>query len=307
MNAKVAKHPVSNLISQSLSLALNQDFEFTSWTAVAGGSIHQAWSVTTACNSSFFIKTNQASKLPMFEAEAAGLQYLSNALSPANPLSVPDCFGTSCNETYAWIIMAFVPLAAANSEAALGRGLALLHLQSQQPASPCFGLAEDNFIGDTPQPNQQSDNWLNFFSQQRLTFQLQLAKEHGFYGHLADEARQLLKILPQLLQGHDPKPSLLHGDLWSGNKGYNLRGDPVIFDPAIYYGDRECDLAMTELFGGFSPEFYQAYDDIYPITEGYQQRKQLYNLYHILNHANLFGGHYIQQSKSMMQQLLQRV
>ncbi|MDX8387841.1 MAG: fructosamine kinase family protein, partial [Ghiorsea sp.] len=186
------------------------------------------------------------------------------------------------------------------SEADLGKGLALLHQQT----SHTFGLNHNNFIGSTTQINTPETNWLDFFSKHRLQAQFQLAEKNGFYYSFQQEAEALLQALPCLLEGHQPKPCLLHGDLWSGNKGTDTNNNPIIFDPAVYYGDRECDLAMTELFGGFSETFYAAYEDVYPLEQGYQQRKELYNLYHILNHANLFGGSYIQQSKSIMLNLI---
>jgi len=187
------------------------------------------------------------------------------------------------------------------SQSALGRGLALLHQQTSQQ----FGFTSENVIGKSLQTNLQNDSWLEFYSQQRLGTQFKLAKEHGFFNSFAFEAEALMHVLPDLLGNHHPAPSILHGDLWSGNVACDSLGIPTIFDPAIYYGDRECDIAMTELFGGFSSHFYAAYNDVYPLDEGYKKRKELYNLYHVLNHANLFGGTYIKQSKSMMQQLVQ--
>ena len=118
------------------------------------------------------------------------------------------------------------------------------------------------------------------------------------------KGEKLLKNLERFFIGYEPKASLLHGDLWSGNYGYLNNGEPVIFDPAVYYGDRETDIAMTELFGGFPAEFYTAYNEAWPLDKGYQQRKNLYNLYHILNHFNLFGGGYAMQAENMMDQLL---
>jgi len=157
--------------------------------------------------------------------------------------------------------------------------LAKLH----RTAGPRFGWHRDNWIGGTPQINTWHDDWSTFFHECRIRPQLDLARKNGF--RLEE---------PPRLENHHPQPSLLHGDLWSGNAGFIEEG-PVIFDPAGYYGDREADLAMTELFGGFPREFYAAYRKAYPLDAGYEQRKHLYNLYHLLNHLNLFGSGYLAQ------------
>ena len=165
--------------------------------------------------------------------------------------------------------------------AALAQMLAKLH----RTTGPRFGWYRDNFIGATPQINSWRDDWAEFFAECRLRPQLALARKNGF---------QIALPSLKLLENHKPEPSLLHGDLWSGNAGFIADG-PVLFDPAVYYGDREADLAMTELFGGFPARFYEAYDEAYPLTEGYEARKQLYNLYHLLNHLNIFGEGYLAQ------------
>lgn len=151
-----------------------------------------------------------------------------------------------------------------------------------------FGWASDNWIGLAPQENGWSDDWADFFLEKRLKPQ---AAKCGLSGHLPDVRR--------ILEGHRPEASLLHGDLWSGNAGFTPDG-PVIFDPAVYYGDREADLAMTELFGGFPAQFYSAYG---PLPDGYQVRKHLYNLYHLLNHLNLFGTGYRAQVEATLRLL----
>ena len=158
--------------------------------------------------------------------------------------------------------------------------LAKLH----RTTGPRFGWHRDNWIGGTPQTNTWHDGWAGFFRECRIEPQLALARKNGYP----------LTFSSDLLRGHEPRPSLLHGDLWSGNAGFIDEG-PVIFDPAVYYGDREADLAMTELFGGFPLEFYAAYEKAYPLDAGYEQRKHLYNLYHLLNHLNLFGSGYLAQ------------
>ena len=165
--------------------------------------------------------------------------------------------------------------------AALAQMLAKLHRTS----GPRFGWHRDNWIGATPQLNDWRDDWATFFLECRIEPQLALARRNGFSIPFPKE---------NLLEGHKPSPSLLHGDLWSGNAGFIDEG-PVIFDPAVYYGDREADIAMTELFGGFPARFYAAYSEAYPLPDGYEARKHLYNLYHLLNHLNIFGAGYLAQ------------
>ena len=164
--------------------------------------------------------------------------------------------------------------------AALAQLLAKLH----RTTGPRFGWHRDNWIGATPQINDWRDDWATFFQECRLRPQLELARQNGFS----------FSVPADLLKDHRPQPSLLHGDLWSGNAGFIEEG-PVIFDPAVYYGDREADIAMTELFGGFPARFYDAYNEALPLPDGYETRKHLYNLYHLLNHLNIFGAGYLAQ------------
>ena len=181
-------------------------------------------------------------------------------------------------------------LACVGDYRALARMLAAVH----RTHGDRYGWPTDNFIGATPQANGWSTDWVEFWRERRMKPQLALAASNGF----AVDCGFLLEGLGKLL-GHRPPASLLHGDLWSGNAGFH-RGEPVLFDPAAYYGDREADLAMTELFGGFPREFYAAYDEAYPLLAAYAQRKHLYNLYHLLNHLNLFGGGYLGQVASTL-------
>jgi fructosamine-3-kinase len=166
-----------------------------------------------------------------------------------------------------------------------------------------FGWHRDNTIGSTPQTNTPARNWVDFWRRNRLGFQLALAHRNGYGGRLQDRGRRLLERFPTLLD-HAPQSSLLHGDLWGGNMSFDRGGNPVIYDPAVYYGDRETDLAMTELFGGFGGDFYAAYEEAWPLAPGYPTRKLLYNLYHILNHLNLFGSGYLGQAQGMIERLL---
>lgn len=182
----------------------------------------------------------------------------------------------------------------------LGHQLAALHRQPR----PYFGWHRDNAIGSTPQLNGRHDDWIEFWRERRLGFQLDLAGRNGHCGSLQRQGEQLRARLAGLFEGYRPTPALLHGDLWSGNAASIADGQPVIFDPAVYYGDREADLAMTELFGGFPERFYAAYREALPLEAGYASRRTLYNLYHALNHLNLFGSGYRAQAEGMIAQLL---
>ncbi|HEY5601684.1 MAG TPA: fructosamine kinase family protein, partial [Gammaproteobacteria bacterium] len=241
--------------------------------------------------------------LSMFEAELEGLQEI--ARHNAIKVPQPSCVGASAGSAY--IVMEYLPIqsgggGSTTSLEQLGIDLAGLHRVTRDQ----FGWQRDNTIGSTPQINTPSSDWIGFYRDHRLGFQYQLAAKQG-YGHLLRRGELLMSRLELFFTGYQPQASLLHGDLWSGNYAIDDKGRPVIFDPAVYYGDREADIAMTELFGGFSPRFYSAYNAAYPLDSGYRIRKNLYNLYHILNHLNLFGEGYLSQAERMADQLLREV
>jgi fructosamine-3-kinase len=263
--------------------------------AVSGGDINQAWRVKFGSRR-FFVKLNDAARAHMFSAEALGLAEL--AASNTLKVPLPVCHGN--NDRTSWLVLEYLQFRGHGDERAFGRELAAMH----QVKRPRFGWDQDNTIGITPQHNDWQDDWITFWGEQRLGFQLDLAARKGHAGSLRSRGEKLLEALPALLGSHSPTPSLLHGDLWSGNHAFTAQGEPAIFDPAVYYGDRETDLAMTELFGGFGSEFYSAYYESYPLDAGYSVRKNLYNLYHVLNHLNLFGGHYSTRSEQMIDTLL---
>lgn len=263
--------------------------------AVGGGCINQAMRVRYGA-ASYFVKLNTASKADMFAAEACGLQELGSS----NTLRVPEpvCWGD--NGQSAWLVMENLQFGGRGDQAALGKGLAAMHRITRQQ----FGWTQDNTIGSTPQSNTLTDDWIEFWREQRLRFQLELAARHGYGGRLQSQGEKLLEEFAQLFADYAPQASLLHGDLWSGNYACTDDGEPAIFDPAVYYGDREADLAMTELFGGFGADFYAAYRAHYPLDPGYAVRRTLYNVYHILNHLNMFGGGYHTQAQGMIDALL---
>lgn len=234
----------------------------------------------------------------MFESERDGLQemYASQTIRVPQPI----CCGTG--DRAAYIVMEWLELGGSRAPEAwqqMGQQLAAMH---QVTSEQGYGWHRDNTIGATPQQNTWCNNWVEFWRDRRLGPQFEMAHDRGGYFPRRDE---LMNAIPRLLQGHQPTPSLLHGDLWSGNAAITQVGEPVILDPATYYGDAEADLAMTELFGSFPTAFYHAYSAVLPMDEGYRQRKLLYNLYHIINHFNLFGGGYASQANSMIQTLLE--
>ena len=235
----------------------------------------------------------------MFEAEADGLREMAAAAAVRVP--APVCTGVS--GTQAFIVMEYLAMGGrggAKVMAQFGAQLAQMHRHTHDR----FGWHRDNTIGSTPQRNAWSDDWLSFWREQRLGFLLQLAAQRGIGARTVQRGEKLAARLELLFDGYQPAASVLHGDLWSGNYGISASGEPVIFDPAVYFGDREADLAMTELFGGFGREFYDAYNAAWPLDAGYAVRKTLYNLYHILNHFNLFGGGYGAQADGMLERLL---
>lgn len=285
-------------ISRHISDTTGKPFADSYQQGVGGGSINAAHVLKGADSREFFIKLNDASLVEMFEAEADGL----NEMLSANAIKVPKpiCWGTSGSEAY--IVMEYIPLGGKGSGPKLGEQLAAMHRKSWDK----FGWFRGNTIGSTPQPNTPSDSWVKFYRERRLRFQLDLAAHHGG-SQLLDQGERLMDDLDVFFTDYQPAPSLLHGDLWGGNYSTNREGDPVIFDPAVYYGDREADIAMTELFGGFPHDFYSAYNATWPMDAGYATRKTLYNLYHVINHFNLFGGGYLSQADHMISNLLSEI
>lgn len=248
-----------------------------------------------------FVKVAAVGARAQLAAEAAGL----NELAHARALRVPRVRAQGHAGDCAFLALEWIERGAADahSERQLGEGLAALHrVRAEQ-----FGWAIDNTIGPTPQLNGWWSDWVTFWRERRLCPQLELAERRGFGRLLRSPGDRLLEAVAALLGGHRPQPSLLHGDLWGGNWCVDAQGAPVIFDPAVYYGDRETDLAMTRLFGGFGRAFYAAYEAGAPLPAGHDVRSTLYMLYHVLNHANLFGGGYAQQARTMIEQLLAEV
>ncbi len=264
--------------------------------SAGGGSINECYAWRCGAER-LFVKLGTPGARTAFEAESLGLAELTRARA----IRVPRVIACGKTEAAAFLALEWIEAGVADAccEQRLGAGLAALHALS----AARFGFAHDNLIGRTPQLNGWTSNWAEFFRDRRLRPQLALAAQRG-HDSLAELGARLLERVPALLGGHQPRASLLHGDLWGGNWFASLQGEPVIFDPAVYYGDREADLAMTRLFGGFGSSFYQAYNAAAPLGPGWQVRSELYNLYHVLNHANLFGAAYLHQARAMMERLL---
>jgi fructosamine-3-kinase len=243
-----------------------------------------------------FVKTGPASALDMFEAEVEGLRELALASAVRVP-AVIDCGIENGRAFIALERLHFEPATRA-AETMLGRQLAALHRHTEKQ----HGWHRDNTIGPTPQNNPWTSDWTEFFRRHRLHFQLDLAARNGYSGELQRIGFALADKLSTLFEDYRPQPSLCHGDLWSGNWGV-ADGVPVIFDPAVYYGDRESDIAMTMLFGGFGRAFYRAYEESWPMADGHERRIKLYQLYHVLNHLNLFGSGYLGQAMKLLREL----
>ena len=300
--------PLSRTIAQPIAEHITeitgQFFQIERQQAIGGGCINQAVAVSGGVGGAspqetrtFFVKLNQADRLAMFEAERDGLKEMYDSQT----IRVPQPLGCGTVGDTAYIILEWLSLGGRGSNASwqkMGERLAAMHNVNSAKG---FGWHRDNTIGATPQLNGWCGSWVEFWRDRRLGPQFEMAHDKGAHFPRRDE---LMSAVPRLLANHAPSPSLLHGDLWSGNSAITSDGEPVIVDPATYYGDGETDLAMTELFGRLPSSFYQAYQSVRPLNAGYEQRKTLYNLYHILNHYNLFGGGYLDQSNSTIDQIL---
>ncbi|MEM9116757.1 MAG: fructosamine kinase family protein [Cyanobacteria bacterium P01_F01_bin.56] len=283
-----------NTIAQEITRTTGRPFAIQDRRSISGGSINQAFRITDG-DRDYFLKLNQAAQYAMFEAEALGLREMAETQTIRVPK--PICWGTA--ERSCYIVMEYLPLGNSSRDSwyQMGQDLAAMHRVTSDRG---FGWQRNNTIGDTPQKNPWTVDWVEFFVEHRLRYQFQLADRRGTFRR----QEELLAAIPSLLAGHTPEPSLVHGDLWSGNASVTADGTPVILDPATYYGDREVDIAMSELFGRFPQPFYDGYDAAYALESGYETRKILYNLYHILNHFNLFGGGYGSQAQRMIDHLL---
>ncbi|MBV2263144.1 MAG: fructosamine kinase family protein [Thauera sp.] len=291
MNEPSSLHPALPAVEAALRGTLGEYLRIISAAPVSGGSIHTALRLEDAGGTCFFAKLAPAAEAPMFEAEADGLA----AIAASSSLRTPAVIACGADAAHAFLVLEWLelqPLTSAADGARFAEALAALH----RNVGEHFGWPRDNFIGRTPQANAERDNWAHFFVEQRLRPQFARARAQGFDIELQRQADRLLDRVPALFLDYRPAESLLHGDLWHGNAAVLADGTPVVFDPAVHRGDRESDLAMSELFGGFPAAFYAAYRRAWPLHEDYEQRKPLYSLYHLLNHLNLFGRAYLRES-----------
>lgn len=286
-----------DLIEAALSEHRGTPFSIASQQAIGGGCINDAYRLRGDDGQTYFVKANSPSFLPAFQTEAQALA----ELAATQTVRVPQVVAALAGDSQAYLILEYIETRPSHSGdwQSLGRQLAELHRIEQS----YFGWTHDNHIGATPQANPRTDSWPEFFRVHRLERQLSLCASRGYHLPQSDA---LLAALPSFFENHQPSPSLLHGDLWSGNVSFASDGSPFLYDPASYYGDREADLAFTEFFGGFPASFYQAYREALPLDSGYERRKILYNLYHCLNHLYLFGASYAHQAEEMARQLLSR-
>ena len=284
---------MKEILKHKIELAIGD--KIISHRQISGGCINDAEIVTCKSGKTFFVKTNNNSTMDMFVKEANGLL----ELSKANVIRVPRITHAEAD---------FIILENISSQAKdklfwekFGRNFAVLHKYS----SISFGFYEDNYIGATPQVNlvnnTEKTNWSEFYFNKRILYQYKLAENKGYAG---EELRKYFSRLESkinlIFNDCNVKPSLLHGDLWSGNFITDETGNACLIDPAVYYGHREADLAMTKLFGGFDSRFYSAYNEEYPLDSEYGYRVNIYKLYHVLNHLNLFGSGYYQQAVSLI-------
>lgn len=294
-------------LKRALACILGEhDFQISSCQPTSGGCINRADSVELVDGRKFFVKSHSnlesQSTAGLFTTELAGLVRLSRG----SPIRVPKVIGYAAPQTQEggnhFLVLEWIPTSSPTPSAwkLLGAQLAGQHASSSER----FGLDEDNFIGKTPQPNAWHESWPDFFATQRLGFQLELVEANRLgSAELLRLGDQLRCNLPSYIRS-DEQPALLHGDLWSGNVVFDMHGRPVVFDPAVYYGNREAELALPTLFGGFPPKFWESYQRSWPLPSGWERRLEIYKLYHLLNHLNLFGSGYSQQCMQILRNIL---
>jgi fructosamine-3-kinase len=290
-------------VAAAVATSTGKAFTLLHVEGVPGGCIHTALALTGRASASevrYFAKVNEAGHAAMFEAEADGLA----ALREAGALRVPATITHGHDGEHAWLVLEWLDLAtlAPPSAASLGTALAAQHRAVRQR----FGWRRDNFIGASPQENVESDDWSAFWRDRRMAPQLRIAARNRLPSRMIDRGERLAADCEAFFRDIAVQPSLLHGDLWAGNAAAS-DGSFVVFDPAVYAGHREADIAMTELFGGFPRDLLAAYFTDWPVEAGYTVRRDLYNLYHVLNHANLFAGDYVRQAAEEIEKLLAEV
>lgn len=273
-----------------ISAHCGENIRVNSRSMLSGGSINNAFRISSTAGY-FFLKYNNTSNHPgMFEAESKGL----TLLQESKTLRIPNVIGIGESGNHTFLILEFLERGRSNGNfwEEFGEQLAEMHRRSQEN----FGADHDNYIGSLPQNNSVKNDFIPFFIENRLEPQLKMAG--STLRHLASSFEQLYRKLPEIIPNE--KPALIHGDLWSGNFLVGPQGEPCLIDPAVYYGHREADIAMSKLFGGFDAEFYSAYNDAFPLAPGWKDRVDVFNLYPLLVHVNLFGGGYVRQVEEIV-------
>lgn len=277
-----------------ISSKFNKEIVVLTSSPVGGGCINECVKLQTNIGI-FFAKWNGAKRFPgMMEAEAKGLELLRSARA----IRIPEVIRVGEEGGNQYLVLEWMESKGRNRDFwwKFGVGLAQLHKNT----TSAFGLDHDNYIGSLPQRNRQHSSWEDFFIRERLEPMVRLARNDQRIGSSASKAFDRFFSKVGALFPKEP-PALLHGDLWSGNF-LETGGDPVLVDPAVYYGHREVDLAMTRLFGGFPPELYESYHREYQLENGWERRLDLYNLYPLMVHVNLFGGSYWNQAEAILKQ-----
>jgi fructosamine-3-kinase len=278
----ITKEIVQGIIDENIS----EQPEVIGISPVSGGCIHNAQKVITR-KGNYFIKLNHATDFNMFETEYSGLELLAGA----GEISVPEPISCGVKEGHAYLLLNFINSASRKTSFWDDFGIAMANLHKRHQ-NDRYGLSYSNYIGRLDQHNEFSESWISFFIGQRLEIQLRLAFDNGYIDRsYLEKCKVFYQKLTDLLP-IDP-PSLLHGDLWSGNFMTGENGQPVIIDPAVYYGHREIELSFTKMFGGFDRQFYRSYMEAYPLEQGFENRVDIYNIYPHLVHVNLFGPSYL--------------
>ncbi|TDB63152.1 fructosamine kinase family protein [Photorhabdus khanii] len=283
---------------QAVNRLLNEYFgaaEIHDKTALTGGDIHQAWQVIHG-ERQVFVKSNLKEMLPVFKAESEQLELLARSQT----IRVPAVYGVGCDRDYSFLLLEFLPLKSFNPHNAycFGQQLAKLHQWSEQPQ---FGFDFDNMLATTPQPNGWQRRWHQFYAEKRIGWQLQIAAEKGM---IFGDIDNIVRVISNKLQHHQPQPSLLHGDLWPANCA-SLDDHAVAFDPACYWGDRECDFAMLPLYPDLPMQIFDGYQSVWPLPANFIDRQPVYQLYYLLNRCNLFGGNNFIAAQDIIDDIMQ--
>jgi len=280
---------ISNHISETQGIS----FQTLKAYPIGGGCINETYQIKDK-NKCYFVKLNNENTIDMLAAEADALREI--AATKTIRVPSPICLGVINRKAY--LVLEYIPFSKRKfiPQTQLGKHLAKLHAIPQQK----FGWHRNNHIGSNTQLNPHNEDWPEFFRKYRIGFQLKLAKANGFQ---INRTKFIFKKIDDFFSDYKPKPALLHGDLWNGNFAFDETGTPFVFDPATYYGDREAEFGLTEMFGGFRSDFWKGYEEVLPLDQGFPKRQLLYQLYHTLNHLNLFGSSYADSAKKLINKL----